>query len=214
MRKKIAVALSVVVAGVGAAHFFRKDASWFGFWHDARSANPFFAQVERRATADPSWAPAPAAGPAATPPRQAIRVTPTTAAIAQPGGNAASDPVYQRGFSPVAALLEPIEAVAPEDEEIDEPQGGLAPAASVTDSYVAHTIADGDTLSRLAGQYLGRTDRYLEIYELNRDILASPDLLPIGKTLRIPLREADAPSSDELAPGEADPGLRLVPLKG
>ena len=31
-------------------------------------------------------------------------------------------------------------------------------------------------------------DRYLEIFELNRDVLASPDLLPIGRQLKIPPR--------------------------
>jgi hypothetical protein len=55
-----------------------------------------------------------------------------------------------------------------------------------------HKIADGDTLSNLAERYLGRADRYLEIYELNRPVLASPDLLPIGVTLKIP-GQAPAP---------------------
>jgi nucleoid-associated protein YgaU len=49
-----------------------------------------------------------------------------------------------------------------------------------------HRIADGDTLSGLAVRYLGSADRYREIYELNREALANPDLLPIGTELKIP----------------------------
>jgi nucleoid-associated protein YgaU len=51
-----------------------------------------------------------------------------------------------------------------------------------------HRIADGDTLPRLAERYLGSAERYLEIYEHNRDVLHSPDELPIGVELRIPTR--------------------------
>jgi nucleoid-associated protein YgaU len=49
-----------------------------------------------------------------------------------------------------------------------------------------HTIADGDTLPALAQRYLGAPERYLEIYECNRDVLHNPDELPIGTELRIP----------------------------
>jgi len=49
-----------------------------------------------------------------------------------------------------------------------------------------HRIVDGDTLPRLAERYLGTSRRYLEIYEINRDVLRTPDELPIGVELRIP----------------------------
>jgi hypothetical protein len=55
-----------------------------------------------------------------------------------------------------------------------------------------HTIVDGDSLEGLAEQYLGTDQRWTEIYEANRQLLRSPDVLPIGVRLRIPLsREAD-----------------------
>ncbi len=53
-----------------------------------------------------------------------------------------------------------------------------------------HTVVDGDTLPQLAQQYLGRADRYMEIFDYNRDVLQSPDVLPIGAELRIPSRLA------------------------
>jgi nucleoid-associated protein YgaU len=58
----------------------------------------------------------------------------------------------------------------------------------------------------LAERYLGDADRYLEIYEANRDLLPSPEVLPIGARLKIPRRrEGRAP---------ADRGLQrpLVPV--
>jgi len=211
--KKLAVAMSVLVAGTSAALFFRKDASQLWFRQDAHAENPFFDRIERRATTDVSWSAPGIDGPAATPPRSAVRVMPATAAIVQPGGAPSGQPTFHRSLSPVAALLEPIDAVAPEADASDEPRGGLSPSAATPDGYVTHTITDGDTLSRLAGQYLGSSERYLEIYEANRDLLASPDLLPIGKVLKIPLRQfGAAPPGSRMPTADDDPSLRLVPL--
>lgn len=53
-----------------------------------------------------------------------------------------------------------------------------------------HVVVDGDSLEKLAGRYLDDPQRGREIYELNRDVLANPDLLPIGAELRIPERVA------------------------
>ncbi|MEX2142381.1 MAG: LysM peptidoglycan-binding domain-containing protein [Pirellulales bacterium] len=59
-----------------------------------------------------------------------------------------------------------------------------------------HKIIDGDTLAAIAQRYLGAEGRYLDLFEHNRDVLATPELLPIGKELRIPppdfVRPADS----------------------
>jgi hypothetical protein len=55
-----------------------------------------------------------------------------------------------------------------------------------------HIVADGDSLERLASRYLSDPQRSREIYELNRDVLTAPDLLPIGAELKIPERFASA----------------------
>jgi nucleoid-associated protein YgaU len=49
-----------------------------------------------------------------------------------------------------------------------------------------HRVVDGDTLAKLAGRYLGGPERSYEIFEANRDVLRSPDELPIGVLLKIP----------------------------
>lgn len=55
-----------------------------------------------------------------------------------------------------------------------------------------HKVSDGDTLSSLALRYLGRSDRYHELYLANQHVLSSPDVLPIGSVLTIPPPESQA----------------------
>jgi nucleoid-associated protein YgaU len=53
---------------------------------------------------------------------------------------------------------------------------------------VWHRIVDGDSLPELAERYLGDRQRYRELFEFNRDVLASPDVLPIGQKIKVPFR--------------------------
>ncbi len=51
-----------------------------------------------------------------------------------------------------------------------------------------HVVQDGDSLERLARRYYG-SERYAAfLYSVNRAVLRSPQLLPIGVSLRIPAR--------------------------
>jgi nucleoid-associated protein YgaU len=54
-----------------------------------------------------------------------------------------------------------------------------------------HKVVDGDSLDLLARRYLGTASRAMEIYQANRNVLAQPDILPIGAVLTIP-RDAQA----------------------
>jgi nucleoid-associated protein YgaU len=49
-----------------------------------------------------------------------------------------------------------------------------------------YTVQSGDTLSKIAQQYLGNASRYNEIFEANRPMLSDPDEIYPGQTLRIP----------------------------
>jgi nucleoid-associated protein YgaU len=91
------------------------------------------------------------------------------------------------------------------------------PLVEIDSRVRSHCVADGDTLVRLAERYLGSADRSRELFEYNRDVLSSPNVLPIGKELRIPptipVQTADPlPSvkSTAFAPGSDSPPL--VPL--
>jgi nucleoid-associated protein YgaU len=72
-----------------------------------------------------------------------------------------------------------------------------------------HSLVDGDTLQRLAQRYLGDANRWPEIQVANSRLLANPDVLPIGKTIRIPPRsrlvESTSTSFDAPKPLPARP---------
>lgn len=74
-----------------------------------------------------------------------------------------------------------------------------------------HTIHDGDTLESLAVRYLGDAQRAADILAANPDVLADPQLLPIGVAIVIPTgtTAASKPAVEEAVP-EDEP--RLVPL--
>lgn len=79
-----------------------------------------------------------------------------------------------------------------------------------------HIVVDGDSLERLAGRYLDDASRGNEIYEANRELLASPDLLPIGAQLVIPKKTARAafegsPPQSSLA---SDASMRAASNRG
>ena len=65
-----------------------------------------------------------------------------------------SQPTFQKTLNPVGSLLEPIDGVPPGD---DEPTSTLdARPSEIADGETrTHTVVDGDTLTRLAIQYLG-----------------------------------------------------------
>jgi nucleoid-associated protein YgaU len=58
--------------------------------------------------------------------------------------------------------------------------GAAAPAAKT------YTVKSGDTLSRIAKEYLGDSNAYMKIFEANRDQLKNPDLIKPGQVLKIP----------------------------
>ena len=50
-----------------------------------------------------------------------------------------------------------------------------------------YTVDSGDNLSAIAKQELGDTNRWREIYELNKDVIGdNPDLIQPGMELKLP----------------------------
>ncbi len=79
------------------------------------------------------------------------------------------------------------------------------PAATETEKR--HKVVDGDTLEALAERYLGSAERAMEIYQINRDVMANPTLLPIGVELRV-----DPPAIPDQPRSAIVPRGRLVPI--
>jgi len=51
---------------------------------------------------------------------------------------------------------------------------------------VYHTVESGDTLSKIAKEYLGDAMAYPKIFEANREVIKDPDLIYPGQKIRIP----------------------------
>jgi len=60
-------------------------------------------------------------------------------------------------------------------------------AVAADRAIVRHRVRDGDTLQSLAEKYLGDGSRSKEIFEANREVLTSPETLPINVELVIPV---------------------------
>jgi len=55
-----------------------------------------------------------------------------------------------------------------------------------TDVYGFYTVQAGDTLSKVAKAHLGDAKRYMEIFNINKDVLKNPDLIKVGQSIQIP----------------------------
>jgi nucleoid-associated protein YgaU len=60
--------------------------------------------------------------------------------------------------------------------------------AQRSDAFGVHTVVAGDTLSKIAKQYLGDANRYMEIFKANSTTLTDPDKIKVGQKLNIPAR--------------------------
>jgi nucleoid-associated protein YgaU len=49
-----------------------------------------------------------------------------------------------------------------------------------------YTVKPGDTLSKISKQFLGDANKYMRIFEANRDKLKDPDKIQPGQELKIP----------------------------
>ena len=83
--------------------------------------------------------------------------------------------------------LSDLAAGSKDPPKVTEPTVDFQPP-EIFEEYV---VKYGDTLSGIAQRTLGSPNKYSEIYNANRDRMASPDRLTVGKPLRIP-RASDA----------------------
>lgn len=56
-----------------------------------------------------------------------------------------------------------------------------------TDYYAKHTVKSGESLSKIAKHYFRDPMKYIAIFEANKDILKSADLIHPGQELTIPM---------------------------
>ena len=54
------------------------------------------------------------------------------------------------------------------------------------DYYHIYKVESGDTLGKIAKEFLGAAGKYMEIFNANKDKLSNPDLIKVGQELKIP----------------------------
>lgn len=72
-----------------------------------------------------------------------------------------------------------VDAAASDGTETPSSSGGGS-------SGTTHTVVAGDTLWGISSRYLGDGARYMEIYNINTDIIKNPNLIYVGQVLKIP----------------------------
>lgn len=55
-----------------------------------------------------------------------------------------------------------------------------------SDVYGLYDVQAGDTLWKISSMHLGRGNRYMEIFNANRDVLDNPDVIKVGQTIKLP----------------------------
>jgi nucleoid-associated protein YgaU len=68
------------------------------------------------------------------------------------------------------------------DIKVKPRPGGDAPVSSMK----TYTVKSGDTLSKIAREYLGDANEYMKIFDANKDQLSDPDKIKPGQVLKIP----------------------------
>ena len=60
------------------------------------------------------------------------------------------------------------------------------PAAEALAPEQTYTVQKGDTLSKIAKQYLGDANKWNLIFQANKNLISNPDLIKPGQILKIP----------------------------
>jgi nucleoid-associated protein YgaU len=60
--------------------------------------------------------------------------------------------------------------------------------AERTDIFGIYTVKPGDTLSKLAKVHFGDANRYMDIFNANKDQLSDPNMIKVGQKLKLPNR--------------------------
>lgn len=98
----------------------------------------------------------------------------------------------------------------------NQPQAGTTTASSTSAASAATeapammvTVKKGDTLSKIAREYLGNANLYHQIFEANRPMLKDPDEIFPGQVLRIPSELK--PQGQNYAQGQMPPPPSSTP---
>ena len=92
-----------------------------------------------------------------------------------------------RGAAPTQAIKN---AVWEQIKKVDAKYADLTADISIDPSLPVpakiHEVVAGETLSKISKQYYGDANKYMKIFEANKDQLSDPDKIKPGQVLKIP----------------------------
>ena len=101
--------------------------------------------------------------------------------------------------------VEPVYIAPKEDDSIQGNRGYISGGPSeaklskeeaVSVTFEKYTVKKGDTLQKISKKYFNTTKKWISIYQVNRDILKSPDSIYPGQVINIPLEPLKEPSEN------------------
>lgn len=107
-----------------------------------------------------------------------------------------STPPSKPDFSNVKSTVTSTEQARPDfsnvQSKVTSTEQAVSPGVGELKPDITHTVAKGDTLSKIAKQHYGKASKWPLIFEANRDQLDDPDRIKPGQVLRIPPAETPA----------------------
>ena len=70
--------------------------------------------------------------------------------------------------------------------DINAPAGAVGGPVGGGTAPRSYTVQKGDTLSKISKQHYGDANKYMKIFEANKDKLKDPDKIQVGQVLVIP----------------------------
>ena len=186
---KIFVVVCVLAAGVGTSLLFRRDAPR----NELPEAGNPAAAIPLRAAAPRGPRPLPFELPEEGELPVAADIEEAKTTPVRTVDTSATKSVVRRSPPPLEGVYQP---ALIEPTVVTVPTTTVPPTAEPRPQRT-HRIVDGDSLAKLAQRYLGDRQRGPEIFAANSDVLDNPDILPLGKTLKIPARPAVARPEDD-----------------
>ena len=76
----------------------------------------------------------------------------------------------------------------PDASVLDRPNAAPSPSSTSDPRYARYTVKPGESLSEIASRLLKSTQRWPELYELNRDVIpGEPNSVRAGITIKVPI---------------------------
>jgi nucleoid-associated protein YgaU len=75
--------------------------------------------------------------------------------------------------------------MSPDDPDFSDVSGRASSSADAKQGRT-HTVAKGESLSKIAKKYYGDARQWPKIFEANKDTIKNPDLIFPGQVIKVP----------------------------